>query len=457
MLRCTIFLHHNVLVPWQSLAALHECPSRPKAGRVFCCNSNSSEAPATMTKVTINPERLLSDLYELRQIGAYKTGVHRPTLSHDDMVSRRWLAAKLEAIGHEATIDGIANVFGRTPAPGKKLLAGSHIETQNYSGWLDGAMGVIFALEAARAVQETPALAGTGIDVIAFADEEGHFGNFFGSYSFVGELSEQTIDEAKDRTNGTPLRAALAEAGLASTPRIQIEPGRYAGFLEAHIEQGDWLESQALTVGIVTSIVSIMQYRIVIEGTQNHAGTTRMAIRRDAGRAAVEVCNAINATFPRHVGDRSVWTVGRITLEPGGPSIIPGRAEVLFQFRDADPEKLLELEKVLQTIIAEANRSSPCDVRLETISKSIPAVMDSGIQDAFEKAATEHCPGKFTRMPSGAGHDAQVMARYLPSGMLFVPSIGGISHHWTENTADEDIVMGARVYASAAGQLLAHS
>ena len=407
-----------------------------------------------MTTVSINPERLLGDLYELRKIGAYKTGVHRPTLSADDMISRHWLADKLRQIGHDATIDGIANVFGRSPAPGRKLLAGSHIESQNYSGWLDGALGVIYALEAARAVRETPGLEAHGIDVIAFADEEGHFGNFFGSYSFVGELSEAQIDEAKDRTRGTPLREALAQAGLGDAQRITMEPDRYAGFIEAHIEQGDWLEDQGLSIGVVTSIVSICQYRIVVDGIQNHAGTTRMAIRRDAGRAAVELIDSINRIFPKHAGDRSVWTVGRITLEPGAPSIIPGRAEVLFQFRDADPAKLEDLEGVLRELVAEADRGSPCEVRLETISKSVPAVMDAAIQDAFEAAASAICPGRFTRMPSGAGHDAQVMARHLPSGMLFVPSIGGISHHWTENTSDDDIVMGARVFGDAAGRLL---
>lgn len=407
-----------------------------------------------MTTVSINPERLLGDLYELRKIGVYKTGVHRPTLSADDMISRHWLADKLRQIGHDATIDGIANVFGRSPAPGRKLLAGSHIESQNYSGWLDGALGVIYALETARAVRETPGLEAHGIDVIAFADEEGHFGNFFGSYSFVDELSAEQIDQAKDRTRGTPLREALAHAGLGGAKRITMEPGRYAGFIEAHIEQGDWLEDQRLAIGIVTSIVSICQYRIVVDGTQNHAGTTRMAIRRDAGRAAVELIDTINRTFPKHAGDRSVWTVGRITLEPGAPSIIPGRAEVLFQFRDADPAKLDDLEAVLKELVADADRASACDIRLETISKSVPAVMDPAIQDAFEAAASALCPGKFTRMPSGAGHDAQVMARHLPSGMLFVPSIGGISHHWTENTSDDDIVMGARVFGDAAGRLL---
>ncbi|MBU2533804.1 MAG: Zn-dependent hydrolase [Alphaproteobacteria bacterium] len=404
--------------------------------------------------VKINTERVLRDLYGLRRLGAYKTGVHRPTLSADDMVSRRWLADELSAIGHDARIDGIANVVGMSKAPGRKILAGSHIESQNEAGWLDGALGVVYALEAARVIASTPGYEDVGVDVIAFADEEGHFGNFFGSYSFVGELEEATIDAARDRTRGTLLREALRDAGLDGRERLQLQKGRYIGFLEAHIEQGDWLESNDLKIGVVTSIVSISQFRIVFEGTQNHAGTTRMAIRRDAGVAAVNFCHHIESVFPKHAGKHSVWTTGRITLEPGAPSIIPGRAEVLFQFRDADPEKLAELEAVLAQCVDDADRAGPCSARLETIAKSIPARMDEGIQAALEAAGEKHAPGQCVRMPSGAGHDAQIIARYLPAGMLFVPSIGGISHHWTEDTSDEDIVTGARVYADAVAALL---
>ncbi len=267
--------------------------------------------------IKINADRLLGDLYELRKIGAFKTGVHRPTLSEDDMISRRWLCEKLEAFGHTAEIDGIANVIGRAPGEGPHVLAGSHIESQNEAGWLDGALGVIYALEAARAVHEAGTFPGQGVDVVAFSDEEGHFGNFFGSYSFLGELSEETIDTAFDRTRGTPLREALAKAGLAGRPRRRIEPERYCAFLEAHIEQGDWLEANDLSVGVVTSIVAIWQYRIIFDGTQNHAGTTRMAIRRDAGVALTELCHRIKETFPDVAGERSVWTTGRITFEPG--------------------------------------------------------------------------------------------------------------------------------------------
>lgn len=404
--------------------------------------------------VEIDADRVLRDLYGLRKIGEYKTGVHRPTLSADDMITRHWLADELRAIGHRAEIDGIANVIGYSPASGRKLLAGSHIESQNQAGWLDGALGVVYALEAARVIAATPGYEDVGVDVIAFADEEGHFGNFFGSYSFVGELDETVIDSACDRTRGTPLREALASAGLAGRSRQPLEKDRYVGFLEAHIEQGDRLESSGLSIGIVTSIVSISQFKIVFEGTQNHAGTTRMAIRRDAGVAAVAFLNDLQRLFAQHAGEHTVWTTGRITLDPGAPSIIPGRAEVLFQFRDDSPAKLAELEEVLAEAVAAADREGPCSARLETISKSIPALMDSSIQNALETAAGKHAPGKFIHMPSGAGHDAQIIARHLPSGMMFVPSIGGISHHWTEDTSDEDIILGARVYADAVAELL---
>src|SRR3984893_17361512 len=176
---------------------------------------------------SINPDRLLGDLYELRKIGAYKTGVHRPTLSPEDVQSRQWLAERMTRAGLEPVIGGIANVIGFSRAPGRKMLAGSHIETQNHAGWLDGALGVIYALEAARAFAEDAAAKNLGVDVAAVCDEEGHCGNFRGSRSFVGALAEEDIDKARDRTNGTSMREALAKAGYAGRPRRTIDPSRY--------------------------------------------------------------------------------------------------------------------------------------------------------------------------------------------------------------------------------------
>ncbi|MDX1540604.1 MAG: hydantoinase/carbamoylase family amidase [Geminicoccaceae bacterium] len=393
---------------------------------------------------TIDGERLLGDLRRLREFGRYKTGVHRPTYSDEDVAARAWIAGRMVDAGLEVTTDGIGNVIGRSRRPGPALLVGSHSESQNHAGWLDGALGVIYGLEVARTVDTVP------IDALCFADEEGHYGSFTGSGSFCGLLDDAEIDRLSNRYDGTPLRAALERAGYAGRPRDVIDPDRAIGFLEAHIEQGDYLESSGRAVGIVQSIVAIWQYRIVAMGEQNHAGTTRMAVRKDAGLALVRLAAAIDRRFPEVAGERTVWTTGRMAFEPGAPSIIPGRAEMLFQFRDADPDRLDRLHAALEELVADGDRASPCEIRLEVLSQSVPKLMDEGFQDALEQAAERHAPGRHMRMPSAAGHDAQILARKVPAGMLFVPSIGGISHHWTENTAVEDIVVGCQVMADAA-------
>lgn len=401
----------------------------------------------TIPSTGYDGKRLLADLYKLRGFGTFKTGVHRPTYSKVDMESRDWLAERMREAGLVPEIDGIGNVIGRDHTPGPKLLLGSHTETQPEAGWLDGALGVMYALETARAL-------GGGIDVVSWADEEGHYGSFLGSRSYIGELTESEIDSCRNRYADKSLRDALAEAGLANTPRIAFEPGRYKGYLEAHIEQGDDLEARNLKIGVVTSIVGIWQYKVNVSGVQNHAGTTRMAIRKDAGLAAAKLAVAIDATFPTVCAPRSVWTVGRITLDPGAGSIIPGGAEMLIQFRDANPEVLLRLEATLEKLVAEANQG-PCTAVLSNLSRSVPKVMDPTFQAALDAAAEAHAPGLHQHMPSGAGHDAQMLAKVMPSAMLFIPSIGGISHHWSENSTDDDIILGGQVLTDAARAILA--
>ncbi len=405
--------------------------------------------------VRTDGKRVLADLNALRAIGAFKTGVHKPTFSDPHVKSLEWLVSKLPEAGLAGSIDGIGNVVGLSPRKGPKLLAGSHLESQNEAGWLDGPLGVVYALEAARVINNHPASGDRAVDVASWCDEEGHFGFFLGSRSFIGGVSEADIDAASDRTNGETMRAALKRVGFAGRPRVTVEKGRYRGFIEAHIEQGDWLEAQKLSIGVVTSIVGIWQFKVTFTGTQNHAGTTRMAIRRDAGLAAVKFLMAVDETFPKVCGPRTVWTTGRITLDPGAPSIIPGKAEVLFQIRDDNPETLARLEATLRDLATTADAKGPCKVAVEALRKSSPAVMDPQFQAALEASAAAHAGGKSTRMPSGAGHDAQTLSTIMPSGMMFVPSIGGISHHWTENTSDEDIMRGAQVFADWAARLLA--
>ena len=397
----------------------------------------------------INPERVLSDLRTLATFGAYKTGVHRPTLSDQDIAAREWFAGRMREAGLDAEIDGVANILGRSRASGKKVLSGSHLESQNHAGWLDGPLGCVYALEAARAIAEDPATADLGVDVVVFCDEEGHFGSFLGSRSIVGLLEEREIDAAAGKSGGMTMREGLTKAGWNGRPRHLIDPARYAAFFEAHIEQGYTLESSGCKIGVVTAIVAIWQYCVTVSGEQNHAGTTSMQRRRDAGREMIRLLAAVDTRFQGVAGERSVWTVGRIDFEPGEKSIIPGRAQALFQLRDADTAVLARMDEALRAEIVNANRTGRCEIVVEQLSASTPALMDEGLQAALDAAAEATAPGGHMRMPSGAGHDAQWLARKLPAAMMFVPSIGGISHHWTENTSDEDIVIGAQVFADA--------
>ena len=402
----------------------------------------------------IDGQRVVSDLKRLADFGRYKTGVHRPTYSPVDVESRHWLAEKLGEAGLEPVIDGIGNVIGRNRSAHRRLLVGSHSETQPYGGWLDGSLGVIYGVELARAFAADPGCAGLGIEVAAWADEEGHYQSFLGSHSFTGTLSEEQIDRVRGRDDGIPLREALERAGFAGRPRERVEPGHYIGYLEAHIEQGDTLDSTGLRIGVVETIVGIWNYRVLVTGEQNHAGTTRMVRRKDAGVAMVRVASRIHDRFPGIAGPLTVWTIGRMVIEPNAPSVIPGRAEMQVQFRDSDPERLTLFEKTLHELVGEADRAGPCRVEVEPMARSEPRLMDPGFQREIEVAAERHAPGMYMRLPSAAGHDAAVLSYRMPAGMMFIPSLGGISHHWSEDSKEEDIVLGAQVFADAAERIL---
>ncbi len=405
-----------------------------------------------MSELSINPQRLLADLTQLRTFGAYGKGVHRPTYSEADMAARQFLATRMQEAGLATHIDGIGNIFGENPQARRRLLVGSHSDSQNHAGWLDGALGVIYGLEIARSFVERGLP--SGVDAVVFADEEAHFASFLGSRSAIGALDEEEIRRTRNLSTGHSLSEALAAAGLAGRDKTLIDPARYLGYLEAHIEQGDDLEARGLRLGIVTSIVGIHQYRLTFTGVSNHAGTTRMAIRRDAGASLVALAHAVDTRFRELAAERTVWTVGNIRLSPGQVSIIPNHAEMLLQVRDDDPAVLERMREALKDLVADAARRGPCAIRLEVIAESEPHRMSAHFQDALARAASRLSPDTWQRMPSGAGHDAQIMARIMPAGMLFIPSIGGISHHVDEDSSEADIVLGCQVLAEACRTLL---
>ena len=404
-------------------------------------------------EVPIDGERLLADLKRLREFGACGTGVVRTSLSPVDLESRRWLCRRLEGAGLDARIDGAGNVIGRSRNPGKAVIVGSHSDTQPTGGWLDGAMGVIYGLEVARALSEAPATKDRAVDVASWLDEEGRFYGCFGSFSFVNEAPAHALDAADD--TGLTLRDALRGAGLEGAAPERLDPDRHVAYLEAHIEQGPYLEEEGNRIGVVTSIVGSRNFTVEFEGEQNHAGTTPMSRRRDAAHAMVEFAHSVYREFPAAAGERTVWTIGEMTLEPGAVSVVPGKARMNLQFRDQDPAVLDRLEALARELVARAN-AGRCDVDVRPRSHhSVPAPMDADLRGHLERAAERHAPGRWTAMPSAAVHDAQVLARHLPSAMLFVPSIDGISHAFEEDTGEEDIVLGCQVLATATASVLA--
>ena len=334
----------------------------------------------------IDPDRLLADLRTLRGIGAHGRGVVRPAFSAADMDARRWLERRYQEAGLEATIDGLGNVFGCSRNPGKALLIGSHSDTQPTGGWLDGALGVIYALEVVRALAADGATRALAVDAVSFQDEESRFVGCLGSRSLIGALTPEMEQGAVDR-DGVTLADALREAGLADVPRLRLARDRYAGFVEAHIEQGPHLEDAARRIGVVTGIVGVRSIRFVFRGQQNHAGTTMMARARRDATALYELAHRINREFPKVAAERSVWTMGRVRVEPNATSIVPGYAELDLQFRDASEAPL----EAFEAIAARMSRRNECERRCASRrcprAPIAPTLMDHGLQEHIAAAA----------------------------------------------------------------------
>jgi len=403
---------------------------------------------------TINPERLLDMLKMLRTFGAVGTGVVRPSLSPVDMEARRWLRARMLEAGLDAWIDGVGNVIGQSRNHGKALLIGSHSDTQPKGGWLDGALGVIYGIEIVRAFAGDPATRALPVDAVAWVDEESTYLGCLGSRSFCGVLTQDAIAAATN-AEGHRLTEAIKAAALEGIPPARLEPERYVGYLEGHIEQGPYLEAEGNKIGVVTSIVGIRGCRIHFRGQQNHAGTTPMPRRKDAGVALIDFAYTLRQAFQAIAGPKTVWTIGRVSFSPGAPSIIPGEAEMILQYRDPSETLLDRFEQTVHALAATANRAGLVEVTVMPNRTPIkPTIMDAGLQQHIAAAAERHAPGAWVHMPSAAGHDPMVLSDHLPCAMLFVPSRGGISHDFAEDTDEADIVLGCQVLADAAASIL---
>jgi N-carbamoyl-L-amino-acid hydrolase len=394
---------------------------------------------------TIDGDRLLADLDALTAIGRCGRGVHRPAYGPDDVRAREWLAGRLRDAGLEDEIDGVGNVLGRCAEP-RAVLAGSHVDSVPRGGRLDGALGVLAALEAARTL-------GGGVDVVSFADEEGTFTGTLGSRAFVGELDEEER-AGLSSADGRRFEEALAGTGWAARPLARLDPGRHVAYAELHIEQGPVLEKGPERLGVVTGIVGIRRRRVTFHGRADHAGTTPMHLRRDAGAAVLRYGAAFLDLVAQEGGPETVCNVGVVRIEPGAGNIVPARAELIVEYRDLARERLELLDAAVDGLAAPVAEAARVEVEETRIIHQDGVAMDDRVIAALERGAeAEGAPAR--RMPSGAGHDAMIVGRHIPAGMLFAPSIGGRSHSEEEDTAPEDLVLAAQALTNAIAGLRA--
>jgi N-carbamoyl-L-amino-acid hydrolase len=395
-----------------------------------------------------DPARFLDDLHALRRFGGDTAtkGVRRRAFTAEDIAARDWLAGRMAEAGLAPHVDPVGNLFGL--AGERSLLIGSHSDTQPEGGWLDGALGVIAALEVARAAR---AAGGPPISCASFQDEEGRFGALTGSSVWSGNLALADADTLT-AIDGTAF--AEARGVLGDRAGDFLDPARFTGFVEMHIEQGPVLDTAGEAAGVVTGIVGLRQLQVTVVGQQNHAGTTPMRMRKDAFTVAAKIATALEERLANIVTPDSVWTIGHVRLHPGSQSVVPGRAEFSLQWRDIDAHRLDRMEAAIRQLLADVAQETGCEVRAERLRHDLaPMPMDATMQAALREAADRVAPGRWRSMPSGALHDASNLAALMPVGMLFVPSIDGISHDFAEDTDEDDLVTGLRVLAEAAGRL----
>ena len=392
---------------------------------------------------------LRADLEAAARIGAdERGGVSRFAWTPELAQANAWLMERLAELGLATELDPAGNVLGRWESgEGKAVLLGSHLDTVPNGGRFDGALGVLAALDAVRRLQAHGVEPRRPLWVVSFNDEEGarFQTGMLGSRAFCGECD---LDDWGGRGVPEAMADAGQDFGRLTEARGVDEVGAY---LELHIEQGPALERSGVDLGVVTAITGILGFRARFLGEANHAGTTPMEHRRDALAGAARAVLALRDAA--RDGDDMTANVGVITAEPGGFNVVPGVAEFTIDVRSPSPERYAGLEPFVRETLTAIAAEEGLGLELAETHRKPPVALDPDLQDALEAAAREE--GATTlRMPSGAGHDAMVLAHHVPAAMLFVPSRGGLSHTPDEFTSERHCVLGAEVFARAVRALV---
>ena len=399
------------------------------------------------TDLKIDERRLLADFNALAEIGAtIDGGVSRLALSNEDLQARAWLAEQFEMAGMAVRDDDAGNLSGvlNSTKPGAKtLLIGSHLDSVPNGGRYDCSVGVLAALECLRTIREAGLQLPVHLEAIDFTDEEGNWHSLFGSSALTGQLDDDFLKDS--RVDRGPFRAALFRAGIRPVDvyRAQRDPAQIAGYIELHVEQGRRLDQSLHDIGVVTGIVGRTTYSVTFYGTASHSGTTAMDDRRDALHAAAtfiaEAYQRVNTDFPA-----GLFNCGNVKVQPGSFNVIPSEAMLTIECRHTDDERMTAMESAIIRLAQEQAKRHRLTVNI-TRAAHMPAVelaprMLYAIRTACERLQLSH-----TELISYAGHDAQMMSRFTDAGMIFIPSVGGVSHSPNEFTHWSDVVKGTNV------------
>jgi len=397
--------------------------------------------------IAISLPRLRSHIDALSRFGRNPDGqgITRSCWSPVHEKARAWLIGKMKAAGLETRVDPAGNTFGRLGGEGPTVMTGSHIDTVPQGGPLDGALGVLAALECLQSVKEARVRTRLSLTMAAWSDEEGRYGSLFGSRVFTGKLPRKAIS-ALSAADGERLVDAMARAGFRANEawKARCDPSAIAAYVELHIEQGPHLDAARIPIGVVEGIVGIRRNRLTFVGEPDHAGTTPMQWRKDAFLAAADYALRAREHIVGKGSGRSVTNFGRIELFPGVSNIVPARAVLLQEMRELDARVLARLERECLALARAVARRRGLTVQVTSLSRTEPARCAPRVLAAVERAS-RGLRLKTRQMPSGAGHDAQNLASITEAGMIFIPSKGGRSHRPDETSDWKAIERGGNV------------
>ncbi|TWT53654.1 Hydantoin utilization protein C [Rubripirellula amarantea] len=410
-----------------------------------------------MEPLQVNLQRIKSDILALAEIGRNQTdhGIYRMAFTDADMEGKRWLKSQIEDAGLPYRIDGAANVSTKIQGTedGPEIMVGSHIDTVPCAGALDGTLGVIVGLECLRCISDAKISLKRTIELVAFSDEEGRFGGMFGSQSICGEINPEMLATMTDM-NGVKLEDELRRHGLDPLDALDAarDPHSIGEYLELHIEQGPVLDRMGKSVGIVDEITGLFTWSVRFKGEANHAGTTPMEMRNDAFMGLADFAHEIPRILDENGSDRSRATIGKAQILPGATNTVPGLVEFSLDVRDTSDQVLEELATAFRKALSAIARRRSLIFEFQQKSFIAPVHCSKTMIESLQRQS-DVLGLESNLMPSGAAHDAQIMGRMVPVGMIFVPSKGGQSHSPSEWTAWTDIEAGANLMLNTLIQL----